>query len=141
MCPNIHLDSPRDLFKKESVQMKTLYGDYAAKIKMKAFVIRSQEAFFRKLSRRAGLKQSLTSFMNSPMVHLLRYQLFFEALAKLSAKVGTQTRLNFSHFYQYVCQKFQSVLPLVSLVMCHLSHVTCHMSCVTCHKYFIFTKW
>ena len=75
--------------------MKTLYGDYAAKIKMKAFVIRSQEAFFRKLARRAGLKQSLASFMNSPMVHLLRYQLFFEALAKLSTKVGNITISNF----------------------------------------------
>ena len=86
-----HLRNPallRDLFKKEAEGMKQMYGEYATKLKMKTCIIKDHEAYFRQLSKRAGLKTSLTSELNGPMVHLLQYHLFFVDLAKLAKKAG-----------------------------------------------------
>ena len=86
-----HLRNPallRDLFKKEAEGMKQMYGEYATKLKMKACIIKDHEAYFRQLQKRAGLKTSLVSELNGPMVHLLRYHLFFADLAKLARKAG-----------------------------------------------------
>ena len=86
-----HLRNPallRDLFKKEAEGMKRMYGDYATKLKMKTCIIKEHEAYFRQLQKRAGLKTSLANELNGPMVHLLRYHLFFADLAKLAKKAG-----------------------------------------------------
>merc|ERR1712130_528909 len=86
-----HLRNPallRDLFKKEAEGMKQMYGEYATKLKMNSCIIKDHEAYFRQLSKRAGLKTSLASELNGPMVHLLQYHLFFVDLAKLAKKAG-----------------------------------------------------
>ena len=86
-----HLRNPallRDLFRKEAEGMKLMYGEYATKLKMKTHIIREHEAYFRLLQKRARLKASLASQLNVPMVHLLRYHLFFADLAKLARKSG-----------------------------------------------------
>ena len=86
-----HLRNPallRDLFKKEAEGMKQMYGEYATKLKMKTQIIKDHEAYFRQLQKRSGLRTSLASALNGPMVHLVRYQLFFADLAKLARKAG-----------------------------------------------------
>ena len=86
-----HLRNPallRDLFRKEAEGMKRMYGEYATKLKMKNHLIKEHETFFKQLQKRAGLKSTLPCQLNAPMVHLLRYHLFFADLAKLSKKAG-----------------------------------------------------
>jgi len=86
-----HLRNPallRDLFRKEAEGMKRMYGEYATKLKMKNHLIKEHETFFKQLQKRAGLKSTLPCQLNAPMVHLLRYHLFFSDLAKLSKKAG-----------------------------------------------------
>ena len=84
------LNSPkklRELFEKEAATMKSIYGEFATKLKMKLQIIRQHEAYFARIQRQCGLsKFSMSSQLNGPMIHLTRYFLFLDSLAKLCTK-------------------------------------------------------
>ena len=76
----------RETFSRGSDHLKLIYGEYGTKVKMKMHVIKTHEAYFRTLEKRAGMKTTFLSQISRPMTHLMQYHLFFEALAKLYGK-------------------------------------------------------
>ena len=76
----------KETFRRGTDQMKNIYGEYGTKVKMKMHVIKTHEAYFRKLEKRARMKTTFLSQISRPMTHLMQYHLFFEALAKLYGK-------------------------------------------------------
>ena len=106
----------KETFCRGSDHLKLIYGEYGTKVNMKMHVIKTHEAYFRKLEKRAGMKTTFLSQISSPMTHLMQYHLFFEALAKLYGKqihtswVRTPTNSTTRQIHITISEQQQNIL-------------------------------
>ena len=82
---NLHQpEKLKQLFETEATKMKKLYTEYFRMHLNIARIIKVFESYFKKITKITELELSLAGQINLPSMHLTRYPLFFQVLAKSS---------------------------------------------------------
>ena len=88
---NLHQpEKLKQLFEREAPRMRTLYAKYFTKHLNIAHIIKAFQIYFKKITKITKLELSLASQVNLPSMHLTRYPLFFQVLAKSSEEDEAQ---------------------------------------------------
>ena len=89
---NLHQpEKLKQLFEREATRMRKLYTKYFTMHLKIAHIVKVFQAYFKKITKIAELELSLVGQINLPSMHLTRYPLFFETLAKSSEEEEAQT--------------------------------------------------
>ena len=89
---NLHQpEKLKQLFEREAIKMRKLYTKYFTMHLKIAHIVKVFQAYFKKITKIAELELSLAGQINLPSMHLTRYPLFFETLAKSSEEEEAQT--------------------------------------------------
>ena len=88
---NLHQpEKLKQLFEREATKMRMLYTKYFTMHLNIAHIIKVFQAYFKKITKIAELELSLVGQINLPSMHLTRYPLFFQTLAKSSEEEEAQ---------------------------------------------------
>ena len=80
---NLHQpEKLKQLFEREASKIKMLYSKYFSMHLKIARIIKIFHSYFKKLTKITNLELNLSGQINLPSMHLTRYPLFFQALAK-----------------------------------------------------------
>ena len=88
---NLHQpEKLKQLFEREATKMRRLYTKYFTMHLNIAHIIKVFQSYFKKITKITELELSLAGQINLPSMHLTRYPLFFQVLAKSSEEEEAQ---------------------------------------------------